>query len=145
MDGQSFFVRGERKALTFSLNLTRFIRTPVNANNGHLTLAHRTDCFAVYFEGEKAFGWSLQHVDLPERNSTPNMDESFSFSNRPEIFECFCGFSRRNDVSVTVRDVWFDNVNVLYTCSLISLVFCSNETSIFLNLNNVTRLIRITR
>lgn len=96
MDGQFFFVRGERKALTFSLNLTRFIRTPVNANNGHLTLAHRTDCFAVYFEGEKAFGWSLQHVDLPERNSTPNMDQSFSFSNRPEIFECFCGFSRRN-------------------------------------------------
>lgn len=69
MDGQFFFVRGERKALTFSLNLTRFIRTPVNANNGLLTLAHRTDCFAVYFEGEKAFGWSLQHVDLPERNS----------------------------------------------------------------------------
>ena len=50
-----------------------------------------------------------------------------------------------NDVSVTVRDVWFDNVNVLYTCSVISLVFCSNERSIFLNLNNVTRLIRITR
>ena len=95
MDGQFFFVRGERKALTFSLNLTRF-----NANNGLLTLAHRTDCFAVYFEGEKAFGWSLQHVDLPERNSTPNMDELFSFSNRPEIFECFCGFSVSVDLVV---------------------------------------------
>ena len=48
-----FFCPWGKKALTFSLNLTRLTRTPVDANNGHLFLAHRTDCFAVYFKVKK--------------------------------------------------------------------------------------------
>ena len=32
-----------KKALTFSLNSTRLIRTPVNADNGHLFLAQSTN------------------------------------------------------------------------------------------------------
>ena len=39
----SFFALSLGKALTFSLNSTRFIRTPVNTDNGHLHLAQSKD------------------------------------------------------------------------------------------------------
>ena len=39
----SFFALSLGKALTFSLNSTRFKRTPVNTDNGHLHLAQSTD------------------------------------------------------------------------------------------------------
>jgi len=70
------------KALTFSLNSTRLIQTPINADNGHLFLAQSTDSHRklnlvdtslstvchnsqrpFLSEGEKTFIW--QHVDVP--------------------------------------------------------------------------------
>ena len=71
-----------KKALTFSLNSTRSIRTPINEDNGHLFLAQSTDshrrstllmrtlhyqilcCNSSFLpEGKKSF--CLQHFDVP--------------------------------------------------------------------------------
>ena len=71
-----------KKALTLSLNSTRLIRTPINADNGHLFLAQSTDSHrkstllmrtlhyqilycnrSLLSEGKKSF--CLQHFDFP--------------------------------------------------------------------------------
>ena len=111
----SFFALSLGKALTFSLNSTRFIRTPVNTDNGHLHLAQSTDfhrkpttlmgtlhyqlCKRPFlFEGQKTFNWS-QHVDDPTAKYT-TWDEMIC---RRQLFQTYFGIKRFIQRTVLIK------------------------------------------
>ena len=103
------------KALTFSLNSTRLIWTPVNADNGHLLLAQLTDPHrkstllmrTLHYQAFSYLNSTLLFSELPQIGyddlKTP-ISDYFSIK-RVMQRPCSNVFSPRNDGFVKVRNV----------------------------------------